>query len=159
MFEEKSALYQPFTLGNLKLPNRVLMAPLTRSRSKQPGDIPWELNATYYAQRAGAGLIFSEATQVSPQGKGYAFTPGIYSDAQVEGWRKVTAAVHDAGGRIYLQLLHVGRISRPELLPDAQQPVAPSAIKPETEQVIQELLEEAEKRVLTDEWINRTQAD
>ena len=131
MSEEKSALYRPFTLGDLELPNRVLMAPLTRSRSKQPGDIPWDLNATYYAQRAGAGLIFSEATQVSPQGKGYAFTPGIHSDAQVDGWRKVTAAVHDAGGRIYLQLWHVGRISRPELQPDSGLPVAPSAIKPE----------------------------
>ncbi len=131
MPQEKILLYHPFTLGDLQLPNRVLMAPLTRSRSKQPGDIPWELNATYYAQRSSAGLIFSEATQVSPQGKGYAFTPGIYSDAQVEGWRKVTEAVHDAGGRIYLQLWHVGRISRPELQPDGQQPVAPSAIKPE----------------------------
>lgn len=131
MTEEKDVLYYPFTLGDLQLPNKVLMAPLTRSRSKQPGDIPWELNAIYYAQRAGAGLIFSEATQVSPQGKGYAFTPGIYSDDQVEGWRKVTAAVHEAGGRIYLQLWHVGRISRPELQPDGLQPVAPSAIKPE----------------------------
>jgi N-ethylmaleimide reductase len=156
MFEEKSALYRPFTLGNLKLPNRVLMAPLTRSRSKQPGDIPWELNATYYAQRASAGLIFSEATQVSPQGKGYAFTPGIYSDAQVEGWCKVTAAVHDAGGRIYLQLWHVGRISRPELQPDSQQPVAPSAIKPEGAQTFIDeksgLVEVLEPRALsTDE--------
>jgi len=134
MFEEKNVMYHPFTLGNLQLPNRVLMAPLTWSRSKQPGDIPWELNATYYAQRTSAGLIFSEATQVSPQGKGYAFTPGIYSETQVEGWRKVTTAVHDAGGRIYLQLWHVGRISRPELQPDGQQPVAPSAIKPEAAQ-------------------------
>ncbi len=123
-------LFRPFALGDLSLPNRVLMAPLTRSRAKQPGDIPWELNATYYAQRAGAGLIISEATQVSPQGKGYAFTPGIHSQAQIEGWRKVTAAVHEAGGRIVLQLWHVGRISRPELQPDGQQPVAPSAIKP-----------------------------
>jgi N-ethylmaleimide reductase len=130
MTKEKDILYHPFTLGDLQLPNRILMAPLTRSRSKQPGDIPWELNAIYYAQRAGAGLIFSEATQVSPQGKGYAFTPGIYSDNQVEGWRKVTTAVHEAGGRIYLQLWHVGRISRPELQPDGRQPVAPSAIKP-----------------------------
>ena len=131
MAEEQDVLCRNFTLGDLQLPNRILMAPLTRSRSKQPGDIPWELNATYYAQRASAGLILSEATQVSPQGKGYAFTPGIHSEAQVEGWRKVTSAVHDAGGRIYLQLWHVGRISRPELQPEGQQPVAPSAIKPE----------------------------
>lgn len=131
MTEEKITLFRPFTLGDIVLPNRTLMAPLTRSRSKQPGDIPWELNATYYAQRAGAGLIFSEATQVSPQGKGYAFTPGIHSDEQVEGWRKVTKKVHDSGGRIFLQLWHVGRISRPELQPDNQLPVAPSAIRPE----------------------------
>ena len=130
MTEQADLLCQTFTLGDLQLPNRIVMAPLTRSRSKQPGDIPWELNATYYAQRASAGLILSEATQVSPQGKGYAFTPGIHSEAQVAGWRKVTSAVHDAGGRIYLQLWHVGRISRPELQPEGQQPVAPSAIKP-----------------------------
>ena len=130
MTEQADLLCRTFTLGDLQLPNRILMAPLTRSRSKQPGDIPWELNATYYAQRASAGLILSEATQVSPQGKGYAFTPGIHSAAQVAGWRKVTTAVHDAGGRIYLQLWHVGRISRPELQPEGQQPVAPSAIKP-----------------------------
>ena len=131
MYEERDILFVPYTLGDLTLPNRVLMAPLTRSRSKQPGDIPWELNATYYAQRAGAGLIFAEATQVSPQGKGYAFTPGIHTDEQVEGWRKVTKEVHDAGGRIFLQLWHVGRISRPELQPGGRQPVAPSAIRPE----------------------------
>jgi N-ethylmaleimide reductase len=130
MATDNDVLFDAFTLGDLVLPNRVLMSPLTRSRSRQPGDIPWELNATYYSQRAGAGLIFAEATQVSPQGKGYAFTPGIYSSAQVEGWRLVTDAVHAAGGRIYLQLWHVGRISRPELQPDGQLPVAPSAIRP-----------------------------
>ncbi|MFG0328490.1 MAG: alkene reductase [Phycisphaerales bacterium] len=124
-------LFHPFTLGDLSLPNRVIMAPLTRSRSSQPGDVPNEMNAKYYGQRAGAGLIISEATQVSPQGKGYAFTPGIHSDEQIEGWRKVTTAVQNAGGRIYLQLWHVGRISRPELQPDGATPVAPSAIKPE----------------------------
>lgn len=131
MPEKQNMLFSSFTLGDLVLPNRILMAPLTRSRSKQPGDLPWSLNAAYYAQRAGAGLIFSEATQVSPQGKGYAFTPGIHSDQQIEGWRQVTDAVHDAGGRIFLQLWHVGRISRPELQPGNQLPVAPSAIKPE----------------------------
>jgi N-ethylmaleimide reductase len=89
------------------------------------------MNATYYRQRASAGLIISEATQVSPQGKGYAFTPGIHSEAQIEGWRKVTDAVHEAGGRILLQLWHVGRISRPELQPNSETPVAPSAIRPE----------------------------
>lgn len=157
MTEEKHILYNSFTLGDLQLPNRVLMAPLTRSRSKQPGDIPWELNAVYYAQRAGAGLIFSEATQVSPQGKGYAFTPGIYSEDQIGGWRTVTTAVHEAGGRIYLQLWHVGRISRPELQPDGQQPVAPSAIKPEGAQTYideqSSLVEVLEPRALSTEEI------
>ncbi len=131
MTNNQDMLFSPFTLGHLELPNRVLMAPLTRSRSQQPGDIPCEQNATYYAQRAGAGLIISEASQVSPQGKGYAFTPGIHSAEQVAGWRKVTDAVHAAGGRIILQLWHVGRISRSELQPGGQQPVAPSAIVPE----------------------------
>ena len=121
-------LFQPLAMGALELPNRVLMAPLTRSRSKQPGDIPWELNAEYYAQRASAGLIIAEATQVSPMGKGYAFTPGIYSDEQVAGWRLVTDAVHAAGGKIFLQLWHVGRISHVDLLPEGEVPIAPSAI-------------------------------
>lgn len=124
-------LFQPYQLGAITLPNRVLMAPLTRSRSSQPGDVPSDMNATYYRQRASAGLIIAEATQVSPQGKGYAFTPGIHSPEQVEGWRTVTDAVHASGGRIHLQLWHVGRISHPDLQPDGAKPVAPSAIKPE----------------------------
>ncbi|WP_024326558.1 alkene reductase [Thioalkalivibrio sp. AKL19] len=131
MTELDDALFRPYRLGPLELPNRVLMSPLTRSRAGQPGDVPTDLNAEYYAQRAGAGLIISEATQVSPQGKGYAFTPGIHSQEQVDGWRKVTEAVHGAGGRIQAQLWHVGRISRPELQSDGQKPVAPSAIQPE----------------------------
>ncbi|MFW5910259.1 MAG: alkene reductase [Thiohalospira sp.] len=132
MSDAEDPLFQPHTLGDLELPNRVIMAPLTRSRAAQPGDVPTALNAEYYAQRAGAGLIISEATQVSPQGKGYAFTPGIHSREQVAGWRKVTDAVHEAGGRIYAQLWHVGRVSRPELQPNGEKPVAPSAIQPET---------------------------
>lgn len=124
-------LLGPVELGDLQLPNRIVMAPLTRSRARQPGDVPTDMNATYYRQRASAGLIISEATQVSPQGKGYAFTPGIHSEAQIEGWRKVTTAVHAAGGRMFLQLWHVGRISRPELQPNGETPVAPSAIRPE----------------------------
>ncbi len=126
-------LLAPVTIGTLQAPNRILMAPLTRSRSKQPGDVPWRLNAEYYAQRASAGLIVSEATQVSPQGKGYAFTPGIHSDEQVAGWRLVTDAVHDAGGRIYLQLWHVGRISHTDLQPGNAKPVAPSAIRADSQ--------------------------
>lgn len=126
----RNALFSPIRVGALELPSRLVMAPLTRSRAGQPGDVPTDMNAEYYRQRAGVALIISEATQVSPQGKGYAFTPGIFSKEQVDGWRKVTHAVHDAGGRIVLQLWHVGRISRPELQPGGATPVAPSAIRP-----------------------------
>jgi N-ethylmaleimide reductase len=122
-------LFTPFRLGPLALPNRIVMAPMTRNRAG-PGDAPTALNATYYAQRAGAGLIVAEASQVSPQGLGYPHTPGIYSDAQIAGWKLVTDAVHAAGGRIFLQLWHVGRISHPSLQPDGALPVAPSAIAP-----------------------------
>jgi N-ethylmaleimide reductase len=122
-------IFSPFTLGPLTLPNRVVMAPMTRNRAG-PGNVPVPLNATYYAQRASAGLIVSEATQVSPQGVGYPGTPGIHSPEQVAGWKLVTDAVHRAGGRIYLQLWHVGRISHPSLQPSGALPVAPSAIAP-----------------------------
>jgi N-ethylmaleimide reductase len=121
-------LFSPLYLGDLTLPNRMVMAPLTRNRALPDGDVPHQLNATYYAQRASAGLIISEGTQISPEGKGYIQTPGIYSDAQVTGWKTVTAAVHEAGGRIFAQLWHVGRISHVSLLPDGQAPVAPSPI-------------------------------
>ncbi|NCO19909.1 MAG: alkene reductase [Gammaproteobacteria bacterium] len=134
--DREDPLFRSLELVAMTLPNRVLMAPLTRSRSSQPGDIPNELNALYYRQRASAGLIISEATQISPQGKGYAFTPGIYSHEQVLGWRKVTDAVHAAGGRILAQLWHVGRISHPALQPDGALPVAPSAIKPKAQTYI-----------------------
>jgi N-ethylmaleimide reductase len=106
------------------------MAPLTRSRARQPGNVPSSLNACYYAQRASAALIIGEATQVSQQGQGYAWTPGIHSVEQVEGWKLVTSAVHRANGLIFLQLWHFGRISHPSLQPDGMLPVAPSAIKP-----------------------------
>src|SRR6478752_608013 len=121
-------LFEPVRLGRYDLPQRIVMAPLTRSRSRQPGNVPTALNACYYAQRASAALIISEASQVSMQGQGYAWTPGIHSREQVEGWRLVTDAVHDAGGRIFLQLWHVGRISHPSLQPDNMLPVAPSPI-------------------------------
>lgn len=123
-------LFQPYSLGSLQLANRIVMAPLTRSRALA-GDVPGPLAASYYTQRASAGLIICEATQISPQGKGYIRTPGIYSEEQVAGWRKVTEAVHAAGGRIFLQLWHVGRISHPEFQPDGGLPVGPSAIRPE----------------------------
>jgi N-ethylmaleimide reductase len=123
----ESALFTPFQLGPLLLPNRIVMAPMTRNRAGA-GNVPTPLNAEYYEQRASAGLIVTEATQVSPEGVGYPGTPGIHTDAQVEGWRQVTDAVHRAGGRVFLQLWHVGRISHPSLQPGGALPVAPSAI-------------------------------
>jgi N-ethylmaleimide reductase len=123
-------VFSSFRLGSLTLPNRVVMAPMTRNRAG-PGNVPTSLNATYYAQRASAGLIISEATQISPQGVGYPGTPGIHSAEQVAGWKLVTNAVHAAGGRIFLQLWHVGRISHPLLQTNGALPVAPSAIRPE----------------------------
>jgi len=123
-------LFDPLTLGNITLPNRVLMAPLTRSRADNPGRVPTLLMAEYYRQRASAGLILTEATSVDPMGVGYPATPGIWSDEQVEGWRAVTSAVHGAGGRVFLQLWHVGRISDPFYL-EGETPVAPSAIAAE----------------------------
>lgn len=121
-------LFDPLKLGALTLKNRIVMAPLTRSRAGEDR-IPNALMAEYYRQRAGAGLILTEATSVTPQGVGYADTPGIWSEEQVEGWKLTTKAVHDAGGRIFLQLWHVGRISAPLFL-NGELPVAPSAIKP-----------------------------
>lgn len=122
-----TTLFDPITIGDLELPNRIIMAPLTRARAIGGARVPNALMAQYYVQRASAGLILSEATSVTAQGVGYADTPGIWSDEQVEGWKIVTDAVHQAGGRIFLQLWHVGRISDPELL-DGNAPVAPSAI-------------------------------
>ena len=122
-------LFDPLLVGDLLIPNRILMAPLTRARAGGGGRVPNALMARYYGQRASAGLILSEATAVTPMGVGYADTPGIWSDEQVEGWRAVTRAVHAGGGRILLQLWHVGRISHPMFLGGAL-PVAPSALAP-----------------------------
>lgn len=124
------SVLSPIAVGAWELPNRVVLAPLTRSRAGA-GNAPTALNAAYYAQRASAGLMISEATQISPQGVGYLHTPGIHTDEQVAGWRLVTDAVHARGGRIALQLWHVGRISHPSLQPDGALPVAPSAIAPD----------------------------
>ncbi|PQJ33674.1 alkene reductase [Salinibacter sp. 10B] len=124
-----SPLFSKIDVGALSLPHRVAMAPLTRNRAGE-GNVPVALNATYYRQRASAALIVSEATQVAPKGQGYPRTPGIHSEAQVEGWKKVTEAVHEAGGRIFLQLWHVGRISH-SAYHDGERPVAPSAVEPE----------------------------
>lgn len=130
MQNNESVLFKPFHLGGLILKNRIVMAPLTRNRALHGSDVPWSLNAEYYSQRASAGLIISEATQISPTGKGYAWTPGIYSAEQVAGWKQVTDAVHAKNGAIFAQLWHVGRISHPSLQPGHVSPVAPSAIIP-----------------------------
>lgn len=124
-----SQLFRPRQLGAISLPNAIAMAPMTRSRTDQPGNVPNAMMATYYAQRAAAGVIITEATQISPQGQGYSFTPGIHSAAQIAGWRQVTDAVHAAGGRIFLQLWHVGRMSHASFHADGV-PVAPSALAP-----------------------------
>jgi len=145
-------LLDSYDLGPLTLPNRVIMAPMTRNRAK--GTIPNEMMAKYYRQRAEAGLIITEATQVDPLGQGYPDTPGIHSDEQVAGWTQITDAVHEAGGRIFLQLWHVGRISHPSYH-DGDQPVAPSAIQPEGEAMTAsfEMAPFPEPRALTTEEV------
>jgi N-ethylmaleimide reductase len=127
-------LFSPFSLGRLSLPNRILMAPMTRNRAD--GDsVPGDLAVRYYAQRASAGLIITEGTQPSAHGKAYPGVPGIHSDEQQAGWARVTGAVHAAGGRIFLQLMHAGRASHPDNLPGGAKPVAPSAVTPTGQQV------------------------
>jgi len=125
-------LFSTISIGDLKLANRMVMAPMTRNRAGD-GNVPQEINIEYYRQRATAGLIVTEGSQVSAEAVGYPATPGIYNDAQVTGWKKITDAVHGEGGHIFLQLWFCGRISHPDLLPDGQTPVAPSAIKPDGE--------------------------
>ncbi|RRV13988.1 alkene reductase [Stutzerimonas xanthomarina] len=122
------ALFTPGSLGSFTLRNRIVLPPLTRSRSSQPGNIPNAVMATYYQQRASAGFMVTEGIQIEPRGQGYAWTPGIHSPEQVEGWKAVTQAVHDEGGVIFAQLWHVGRVSHTSLQPGGAQPVAPSAI-------------------------------
>ena len=147
-------LFSPIKIGNYTLKNRIFMAPMTRCRSVQD-NVPNDLMATYYAQRASAGLIISEATQISTQGIGYPCTPGIHTAQQVEGWKKVTQAVHDKDGKIFLQLWHVGRISHSAYL-DGELPVAPSAIKPTGEVYTLEGMKEYETpRALTIEEIKK----
>ncbi|APW36373.1 alkene reductase [Rhodoferax koreense] len=127
----KIALFEPYKLGPLTLANRIVMAPLTRNRAGA-GLVPSELAAIYYAQRASAGLIITEATQVSAQAQGYQDTPGLYTPEQIAGWRQVTDAVHAQGGRIFVQLWHVGRVSHVDVQPGGAAPVAPSAIRAAT---------------------------
>src|SRR5258708_6593546 len=125
----QTKLFEPFKLGPITLPNRLVMAPLTRNRAVPPGMVPSPLAIDYYGQRASAGLLVTEASQISQQGQGYQDTPGIYSKEQVAGWRKVTNRVHERGGRIFIQLWHVGRVSHTSLQPNKGAPVAPSPIR------------------------------
>ncbi|WP_340588479.1 alkene reductase [Erythrobacter alti] len=157
---DTATLFQPLTAGTITFPNRIWMAPLTRSRSEADGNTQTALHALYYAQRAGAGLIVSEATQISQQGQGYAWTPGIHSDAQVESWKLVTDAVHNAGGRIFCQLWHVGAVSHPVFQPDGGAPVSSSAWTPAGEAFVGDkhpdgpLVPHVEARALTREEID-----
>ncbi|WGJ13090.1 alkene reductase [Methylocapsa sp. D3K7] len=160
MTRDASILFSPFQLGDLVLNNRLVMAPLTRNRATKGTDAPNDLNARYYRQRASAGLIISEATQISQQGQGYIWTPGIYTEAQVAGWTKVTDAVHSAGGRIFIQLWHVGRVSHVSLQPGGAKPVAPSAIAANTKTYIESgFAETSEPRALSLEEIPGIIAD
>ncbi len=147
-----SSLLTPVKLGAVELKNRIVMAPLTRNRAGE-GNVPQDLNVEYYKQRATAGLIITEASQVSPEGVGYPATPGIHSSEQIEGWHKVTNAVHKKGGKIFIQFWYCGRISHPSMLPNNQIPVSASAIKPQGEAITYEGMQEfVEPRALsTDE--------
>jgi N-ethylmaleimide reductase len=148
MHQPTPTLFSPFRLGDMELRNRIVMAPLTRNRAG-PGNVPADLAVAYYAQRAGAGMIVTEATQVSPDGQGYQATPGIHSDEQVAGWRRVTEAVHARQGRIVLQLWHVGRVSHVSLQPGGVAPVAPSAIRAKTKTFVDgQFAEVSEPRAL-----------
>ncbi|WP_434673995.1 alkene reductase [Pseudomonas sp. R1-15] len=141
-------LFTPHKLGSLTLANRVVLAPLTRNRAGK-GFVPSELAATYYSQRASAGLLIAEATQISQQGQGYQDTPGIYTQAQIDGWRTVTDAVHAKGSRIFLQLWHVGRVSHVALQKNGAAPVAPSALRPATKVFVNNSFEDvSEPRAL-----------
>lgn len=127
----QKTLFTPLQLGEFTLRNRIALPPLTRCRSEQPGNIPGDMMVEYYRQRASAGFMVTEGTQIEPRGQGYAWTPGIHSQAQIAGWKKVTEAVHQQGGTIFCQLWHVGRVSHHELQPEKQAPVAPSAVPAE----------------------------
>ena len=136
MTQDSAPLFTPVKIGDLTLANRIAMAPLTRNRAIEPNTVPSYLTPLYYKQRDSAGLLISEASQISQQGQGYAWTPGIFNDAQVEAWRQVTDAVHKDGGHIFIQLWHVGRVSHSSLQPHGGAPVAPSAIAAKTKTFI-----------------------
>ncbi len=154
-----SPLFTSVRVGRYTLPNRLVMAPMTRSRAGFDGT-PGELAAEYYAQRAGLGLIVTEGTQPSDDGQGYLTTPGIYTPAHIAGWRKITSAVHDKGGRIFIQLMHAGRMSHPDNTPHHRQGVAPSAIAPGTGMFTMTGMQDIPTpRALTTEEVRRTVAD
>ena len=154
-----NSLWDPVKLGNITLPHRFAMAPMTRSRAK-PDGTPGDLAAEYYAQRASLGLIITEGTQPSDDGQGYTTTPGIYTDAHVAGWKKVTSAVHKAGGRVYIQLMHAGRMAHPDNTPHHRQPVAPSAVAPGQQMFTPTGMQDAPTpRALTTEEIKATVQD
>ena len=151
--------FTPVRVGRYTLPNRLVMAPMTRSRASSDGT-PGELAAEYYSQRASVGLIVTEGTQPSDDGQGYLATPGIYSPAHVAGWKKVSAAVHDKGGHIFLQIMHAGRMSHPDNTPHHRQPVAPSAIAPVGQMFTATGMQDIPTpRALTTEEVRRTVAD
>ncbi|WP_018982114.1 alkene reductase [Salinimonas chungwhensis] len=153
-------LFSSGTMGGTSVRNRVFMAPLTRSRAHDTSDIPADMAITYYEQRASGGLIVSEATQINPQGKGYVSTPGIYTVEQVQKWREITEAVHEKGGKIFLQLWHVGRISHCHFQPDGDKPLAPSAIAPDVEVFFDgEKQPASEPQAMTHEMIKQTVED
>ncbi|HDY8070014.1 TPA: alkene reductase [Vibrio vulnificus] len=160
-----SKLFEPTQLKHLDLQNRVVMAPMTRARTSQPGNIPNAMMATYYKQRASAGLIISEATQISDDSQGYSFTPGVYTDEQVAGWKRVTQAVKSQGAAMFCQLWHVGRVSHPVFQKGAQ-PIAPSALAPvETKVWIADehgngnMVDCVEPRAMTQDDIDRVVSD
>lgn len=154
-----SGLFEPIRIGNLELKNRIFMAPLTRSRANDDGVQP-DYTVEYYCQRASAGLIVTEATNVSPMAKGYIHTPGIYTKEQIESWRKVTEGVHAKEGKIFLQIFHTGRISLPDFLPNNAQPVAPSPVKAEGQNFTDEGMKDfVVPRELTTEEVKQTVRD
>ena len=152
-------LLESYTIGDLTLKNRVVMAPMTRSRAENKDTAPTELHTEYYSQRAGAGLIITEGSQVSKRAVGYIFTAGIYNQAQVEGWKNVTKAVHDKGGKIFIQLWHVGRMSHPDFH-NGEKPLAPSAVNPNAKSFTPEGFKDTvEPKAMTLEELNETQEE
>jgi len=157
--ETMPTLFDPLRVGNMDLDNRIVMAPMTRSRADDEGIQP-PYAATYYGQRASAGLIITEATNISPMAKGYVRTPGIYTDAQIESWRPVTDSIHARGGKVFMQIFHTGRIALPDFLPGNTQPVAPSAVRANGKNYTDEGMKEfVTPREITREEIAQTVAD